>query len=80
MSYQALLRASINVALVLIDNGFIVNMQDGHGKSVAMKYNYLHIVQLLLDKGAQVNMQDSKGYTVEPLYSGHHWGMKFWPI
>ena len=19
-------------------------------------------------------------YTVEPLYSGHHWGMKFWPI
>ena len=20
------------------------------------------------------------GSTVEPLYSGHHWGMKFWPI
>ena len=25
-------------------------------------------------------LEASEVHTVEPLYSGHHWGMKFWPI
>ena len=54
------------------------SLRERREKCAAYRLHQMYKLELLADFNSHIKA--SKTNTVEPLYNGHHWGMRFWPL